>query len=131
VTRSRPLERDDLPEVALLYTSVMRTGSEDRAVDVAAYLERTVLDHPWADPELPSLVHLDDDGVTQAHPQALDPGLEMGLVLLGDVVVGVLLQIAELAGGLDPFRHRRAGRALELLDLDAQLGKARGRDRLT
>ena len=60
MTRSRPLERDDLPEVALLYTSVMRTGSEDRAADVAAYLERTVLDHPWADPELPSLVHLDD-----------------------------------------------------------------------
>ena len=52
------------------------------------------------------VVDLDHDGVPQPHPQALDLGLQVSLILLGDVVVGVLLQVAELAGGLDPRRHR-------------------------
>src|SRR5690606_34310188 len=40
----------------------------------------------------------DDDGVLQALPQALDARLEMGLVFLGDVVFGVLLEVTEFPG---------------------------------
>ena len=58
----RPLERADLPQVASLYEAISRSGSESAAEGLAGYFERTLLDHPWADPEIPSLVYLDDDG---------------------------------------------------------------------
>ena len=58
--------------------------------------------------------------LSQPLAQALDPGLEVRLVLLGDVVLGVLLEVALLAGGLDPRRHRLPPRPFELLDLLAQ-----------
>jgi hypothetical protein len=58
----RPLERDDLPEVASLYESISRSGSGMPPQGLAGYFERTLLDHPWADPEIPSLVHLDEHG---------------------------------------------------------------------
>jgi hypothetical protein len=54
----------------------------------------------------------------------------MGLVLLGDVVVGVLLQVAELAGVLDALGDLAPRRSLQLLELDFQRGDALGRDRL-
>jgi hypothetical protein len=56
----RPLERDDLEQVADLFLRVMRPGSSDRVPEVAAYFERTALDHPYADPEMPSLVYADE-----------------------------------------------------------------------
>jgi hypothetical protein len=58
----RPLERDDLPEVASLYESISRSGSGPAPQGLAGYFERTLLDHPWVDPEIPSLVYLDDQG---------------------------------------------------------------------
>jgi hypothetical protein len=90
------------------------------------------LEHLGGPPEgeaVGALVDLDDDGVAQAGAQALDPRLQVRLVLLGDVVVGVLLQVAELAGGLDPLRHLRARGSLEALELGAELLEALGRDR--
>ena len=55
-------------------------------------------------------VDLDHDRVVQPLLQPLDPRLEVGLVLLGDVVLGVLLEVAQLARGLDPRAiSRRAG----------------------
>lgn len=53
----RPLERGDIPQVAALYESVARSGSRTPAPHLGAYFERTLLDHPWADPEIPSLVY--------------------------------------------------------------------------
>jgi hypothetical protein len=58
----RPLEWDDLPQVASLYESVSRSGSAMPPRGLASYFERTLLDHPWADPEIPSLVYLDEQG---------------------------------------------------------------------
>jgi len=60
VSRIRPFERDDLPGVASLYESVMRSGGRTPPPLLGAYFERTLLDHPWADPEIPSLVYEDD-----------------------------------------------------------------------
>ena len=59
----RPLERSDLPAVATLYELVARSGSRTPAPGLERYFEKTFFDHPWADPEIPSLVFVDDDGV--------------------------------------------------------------------
>ncbi|HEX8862462.1 MAG TPA: hypothetical protein VGC06_25895 [Actinomycetes bacterium] len=61
----RPLERDDLTGVASLYERVMRSGSPTPPPGLGAYLGRMVLDHPWADPELPSLVSTSRDGAVE------------------------------------------------------------------
>jgi hypothetical protein len=61
----RPLERDDLPQVASLYESVSRSGSATPPRGLAGYFEHTLLDHPWADPEIPSLVYLDEQGTVR------------------------------------------------------------------
>lgn len=58
----RPLERTDLPAVTSLYEFVALSGSREAAPGLLEHFERMFLDHPWADPELPSLVYLDDDG---------------------------------------------------------------------
>jgi GNAT superfamily N-acetyltransferase len=58
----RPMGREDIPEVAELYRSVDNTDWRIPAAEVPAWLRRTLFDHPWFDPEIPSLVYLDDSG---------------------------------------------------------------------
>ena len=58
----RPLDRADLPEVAALYELVARSGARTPPPGLASHFEDTFLDHPWADPEIPSLVYEDDSG---------------------------------------------------------------------
>ena len=58
----RPLERSDIPEVVSLYELVSRSGSRTPPPRLGEYFERTLLDHPWADPEIPSLVYLTPEG---------------------------------------------------------------------
>lgn len=53
----RALQREDIPQVASLYESVMRSGSPAPPARLGAYFERTFLDHPWADASIPSLVY--------------------------------------------------------------------------
>src|SRR3954453_8670276 len=59
-SRIRPLERDDIPAVARLYQVVMREGSGGPPAFLAPFFERTLLDQPWADPTIPSLVYVED-----------------------------------------------------------------------
>jgi GNAT superfamily N-acetyltransferase len=58
----RPLERTDLEAATALFELAL--GSGVRNVDPAklGLFERTFLDNPWADPELPSLVATDERG---------------------------------------------------------------------
>jgi hypothetical protein len=58
----RPLERSDLPQVVSLYEHVARSGSRTAPPGMLEYFERFFLDHPWADPEIPSLVYEGSDG---------------------------------------------------------------------
>jgi len=51
MTGIRPLERGDIPQVAGLLS-----GRNSGSPRLTAFLERQLLDHPWSDPELPSLV---------------------------------------------------------------------------
>ena len=58
----RPLERDDLKQVAALYEHVARSGSRTPPPGLTRYFEEFFLDHPWVDPEIPSLVYVEDGG---------------------------------------------------------------------
>jgi len=62
LTHIRPFARGDLPAVgALLRTHLLgRVREAPRSVE--AFLAATLLDGPWADPELPSWVAVSDDG---------------------------------------------------------------------
>ncbi len=62
MTAIQPLRRDDLPDVASLCELVFRSGSRTPPPGLARYFETTLLDHPWFDPELPSLVYRDEGG---------------------------------------------------------------------
>lgn len=56
----RPFAREDLPAVAALYERVIGTGSPPARL--MRRLEQATLDHPWADPDLPSLVYETSSG---------------------------------------------------------------------
>lgn len=58
----RPLDRADLAEVCGLYERVARSGSDELPPELVGYFERTLLDHPWFDPDIPSLVYEAPDG---------------------------------------------------------------------
>jgi hypothetical protein len=62
VSSIRPVAAEDLPQVASLFETVMRSGGRTPPPRLAAYFERTLLDQPWADSEIPSLVYEGDDG---------------------------------------------------------------------
>jgi hypothetical protein len=51
-----------VPAVASLYELVARSGSRKPPPGLALYFEHTFLDHPWADPDIPSLVYVDEEG---------------------------------------------------------------------
>ncbi len=56
----RPLERQDLPQVASLVELRLGSGSSTPSPGLEELLERTLLDQPWADPEIPSLVYVEN-----------------------------------------------------------------------
>jgi hypothetical protein len=59
----RPCTREDLPRVAVLYEQVMRSGAASPPPGLVPFFERTLFDHPWADPEVPSLVYEVEGGI--------------------------------------------------------------------
>jgi hypothetical protein len=58
----RPLERADLRTVAALFRETFDVGPHSTEPALAAFFERTLLDQPWADPEIPPLVAVDERG---------------------------------------------------------------------
>jgi len=62
VSSIRPLERADLGGVTELFERTVRSGRSEPPPGLAGYFERTLLDHPWADSEIPSLVYEAGDG---------------------------------------------------------------------
>lgn len=55
----RPLRSDEIDQVAELYRFVDRSDWRIPPAEVAPWLRRTLLDHPWADPDIPTLVYVD------------------------------------------------------------------------
>jgi hypothetical protein len=58
----RGLERTDVSEVAGLYERVFRSGRHTASAEMIAYFEASFLDHPWFDPDIPSLVAVGEGG---------------------------------------------------------------------
>lgn len=56
MTEIRPMRRDDLESAAALTAAVFGTGPRVDLTGHLAFLSAITLDHPWADPEIPSLV---------------------------------------------------------------------------
>src|SRR4051794_36329541 len=71
---------------------------------------------------------LDDNRAREPLAKLQDLRLEERLLVLGVVVLGVLLEVAEVARDLDPLRDVLAPRSLQLLELGLQLGEPFGRD---
>src|ERR671917_2870471 len=59
----RPVGRADLPVVAALVRDSFRVGPPDTEPALARFLERTLIDQPWADPEIPPLVAVEESGL--------------------------------------------------------------------
>jgi hypothetical protein len=55
-SRIRPCTADDLPFVASLFQRVFRSGESCDLTQLAAYLGTLFFEHPWRDPQLPSLI---------------------------------------------------------------------------
>ena len=62
MSEMRPMRRDEIPEVAELYKVVDASDWRIPPAELAPWLERTLFDNPWFDPEIPSLVYVDDSG---------------------------------------------------------------------
>jgi hypothetical protein len=58
----RPFESGDALAVAQLYELVVRSGNSTPPAGLASYFQRTLLDQPWVDQEIPSLVLVDASG---------------------------------------------------------------------
>jgi hypothetical protein len=56
MTTIRPFSEQDLPAVTSLYEREIRSGDSTPPPSLADYFRRTFLEHPWIDPEIPSLV---------------------------------------------------------------------------
>ena len=62
MTIVRPLDRPDLRPVANLLVRTFQERDEPATQEMADYLGQLLLDLPDRDPEINSLVHVDDDG---------------------------------------------------------------------
>ena len=107
----RPLRPDDLPAVAVLYESVMRSGSSTPPPGLVPYFERTLANQPWADPEIPSLVYEGADGrlagFVGAHVRRIElDGRPARLVCAGQLIS-------------EPAARKRGAGAVLLRDLHA------------
>jgi hypothetical protein len=111
----RALRRDDIPAVCALYERVVRSGTTEYPAALPAYFEQTLLDHPWFDDGIPSLVYETQDGEivgflgSYARRMRLD-GRRLRLACSGQLVaapetrhagVGALLLRRYLAGPQD------------------------------
>lgn len=108
----RPFGRQDLTAVAALYHRVVRKGEGPPPESLVAGLKRALLDHPWAEPDLPSLVYEDARGgiagFQAAYPRRMTlAGRPVRMVSCGQLVadpdsgtvgIGGLLMRRMLAG---------------------------------
>ncbi len=58
----RPMRLEDIEEVAVLYRFVDKSDWRIPPEELPTWLRRILFEHPWFDPEIPSLVYVDDSG---------------------------------------------------------------------
>ncbi len=91
----RPFERADVPIVA----DLLRRHLEGSVELHEEFLSATLLDHPWADPELPSLVATQDDGSVVGFVGAQVRRMRLGERRLRAVCCSHLVVEPEARGG--------------------------------
>jgi hypothetical protein len=95
----------------MLYERVMRSGADQPPPGLVPFFERTMFDHPWADPEIPPLVYEDDDGIGAfigAHVRRLQfDGARIRMACSGQFVSSPALQ--KRGGGALLLRRYMAG----------------------
>ena len=62
MTDVRPMVREEIPQIAELYRFVDNSDWRVPPAELQAWLDRTLFGDPWADPEIPTLVHVGDSG---------------------------------------------------------------------
>jgi predicted N-acetyltransferase YhbS len=121
VTPIRPLERADLPAVAALYAEFVGWDPVKTVPGLSDFFARALLDHPFADPEIPALVYEDPDdgvvGIMGSHPRPFDFGdRTVKLAFTGPLIVapahrprgiGALLLRRYIAGPQDMTANDR------------------------
>lgn len=58
----RPMRPDEIPEVAELYRVVDRSDWRIPPSEITGFFQRILLEDPWSDPDIPTLVHVEDSG---------------------------------------------------------------------
>lgn len=58
----RPLAISDIPDLARLFVKTFRDGGDRASPELVSYLEHHYLAGPFAHPDVPPLVHIDDTG---------------------------------------------------------------------
>ncbi len=59
----RPMLQEEIPKVAELYKFVDKSDWRIPPQELPRWLDRTLFGHPWADPEIPSLVYVEDSEI--------------------------------------------------------------------
>ena len=62
VSEVRPLKNEEVGQIAELYRFVDNSDWRIPPAEVPAWFERTLFADPWADPEIPTLVHVESSG---------------------------------------------------------------------
>jgi hypothetical protein len=62
VSEIRPMEREEVDQVAALYRFVDQSDWRIPPHELPTWLDRILFAHPWFDPEIPTLVYVDDSG---------------------------------------------------------------------
>ena len=58
----RPMTQDEIPQIAELYRVVDDSDWRIPPSEVAGFFQRILVEDPWADAEIPTLVHVEDSG---------------------------------------------------------------------
>jgi hypothetical protein len=62
MSKIRPMATNEIPQIAELYRVADRSDWRIPPSEVAGLFQRILVEDPWADPEIPTLVHVEDSG---------------------------------------------------------------------
>ena len=99
MSQIRPLDRADLPEVGDLLRAELLARVRDAPRSIEAFLSETLLDGPWADPDVPSWVATGQDGSISGFLACHARRMHLGGEPISVVVCSHLAVAADQRGG--------------------------------
>lgn len=91
VATIRPLDADDINAVGHLFMRHFRSSAQAPTPELATYLDQLFLSGPFADPAMPSLVHVRPDGAISGFIGVTSQPMKIGESLLNVAVCGALM----------------------------------------